>query len=116
MTIHVDDLPAPASFKFFLQRRLERHELEGAEFRRLAVHGVLRCQIPESTTATRIHVVVINNGPRQANQFVLCQHGLDGPLRTFGASVIERSYPEFQYKLSRLAGGKTKIVGGVGPR
>src|ERR1019366_4181144 len=92
---------------------LQRHEAKGHQFIGLPVHRVLPREIPEGVLLAR-GVVVIQNRPGQADQFVLAQHGFHGALGALAAGVIEGRDPELERQVAALARFEVVVVGRIG--
>jgi hypothetical protein len=71
-------------------------------------------EVPETDAVARVDVIVVDDRPGEANQFVLGEHGLHRALRTFARRIVERRDPEFEHQFPGLARLEVVVVGGVG--
>lgn len=73
-------------------------------------------KIPEFGGAASVDVVVVDDGPAEADEFVLVEDGFDGARGALGAGAVERRDPKLQCVETGLAGFGREILRGVGPR
>ncbi len=103
----VDHLERPIGLEFE-KLRLQRHQPETDELIGLPEHRVLPREVPERVLLAG-RIVIVQHGPRNADQLVFRQHGFDRALRSLATGIVERRDPEFQGQLSRFAGLETVI-------
>ena len=110
--VHVDDFVRPPRLKL-RGHRLQGHQPESDELIGIAEKRLLVREIPESHASFRVHVVVVDEAPRQPDELVLGELRFNRALRPIAARVIERRDPELEDKLSRRARLEVVVVRGV---